>query len=160
MRIYNGTNAQVNLPYNGGQRITVEPKSVSGDILSSTVLITSIVTAYTTDEIALIVSGPFEINVCANIPTSNGYIVQSLDEAIKRFTKTDDKKVEPVEEEKKEEVVVESEPEVEAAPDEVEETKEEEAPVVEETPAEEEKPAEEPAEAPKPKKKKGSKKSK
>lgn len=121
MRIYNGTNSQVDLPLAGSQRITIAPKSVSGDIMSSTELLSLLVTSYTTDELALVVSGPFEINQCAQIPTSASYVVQSLDEAIKRFA--------PKDEEKKEETV--SEPVVEPEPepvDEAEEVKEEEAP--------------------------------
>ena len=144
MRIYNGTNSQVDLPLAGSQRITIAPKSVSGDIMSSTELLSLLVTSYTTDELALVVSGPFEINQCAQIPTSASYVVQSLDEAIKRFA--------PKDEEKKEETV--SEPVVEPEPepvDEAEEVKEE----VESNPE-----AEEEKEEEAPKKKKGSKKSK
>lgn len=145
MRIYNGTNSQVDLPLAGSQRITIAPKSVSGDIMSSTELLSLLVTSYTTDELALVVSGPFEINQCAQIPTSASYVVQSLDEAIKRFA--------PKDEEKKEEAV--SEPVVEPEPepvDEAEEVKEE----VESNPEAEEEKGEEEA----PKKKKGGKKSK
>ena len=144
MRIYNGTNSQVDLPLAGSQRITIAPKSVSGDIMSSTELLSLLVTSYTTDELALVVSGPFEINQCAQIPTSASYVVQSLDEAIKRFA--------PKDEEKKEETV--SEPVVEPEPepiDEAEEVKEE----VESNPE-----AEEEKEEEAPKKKKGGKKSK
>ena len=144
MRIYNGTNSQVDLPLAGSQRITIAPKSVSGDIMSSTELLSLLVTSYTTDELALVVSGPFEINQCAQIPTSASYVVQSLDEAIKRFA--------PKDEEKKEEAV--SEPVVEPEPepvDEAEEVKEE----VESNPEAEEEKKEEA-----PKKKKGGKKSK
>lgn len=144
MRIYNGTNSQVDLPLAGSQRITIAPKSVSGDIMSSTELLSLLVTSYTTDELALVVSGPFEINQCAQIPTSASYVVQSLDEAIKRFA--------PKDEEKKEETV--SEPVVEPEPepiDEAEEVKEE----VESKPE-----AEEEKEEEAPKKKKGGKKSK
>ena len=144
MRIYNGTNSQVDLPLAGSQRITIAPKSVSGDIMSSTELLSLLVTSYTTDELALVVSGPFEINQCAQIPTSASYVVQSLDEAIKRFA--------PKDEEKKEETV--SEPVVEPEPepiDEAEEVKEE----VESNPE-----AEEEKEEEAPKQKKGGKKSK
>lgn len=144
MRIYNGTNSQVDLPLAGSQRITIAPKSVSGDIMSSTELLSLLVTSYTTDELALVVSGPFEINQCAQIPTSASYVVQSLDEAIKRFA--------PKDEEKKEEAA--SEPVVEPEPepvDEAEGVKEE----VESNPEAEEEKKEEA-----PKKKKGGKKSK
>lgn len=143
MRIYNGTNSQVDLPLAGSQRITIAPKSVSGDIMSSTELLSLLVTSYTTDELALVVSGPFEINQCAQIPTSASYVVQSLDEAIKRFA--------PKDEEEKEEAV--SEPVVESEPEPVDEAEEEKEEVESNPEAEEEK-----EEAPK--KKKGGKKSK
>lgn len=145
MRIYNGTNSQVDLPLAGSQRITIAPKSVSGDIMSSTELLSLLVTSYTTDELALVVSGPFEINQCAQIPTSASYVVQSLDEAIKRFA--------PKDEEKKEETV--SEPVVEPEPEPVDEAEEEVKEEVESNPE-----AEEEKEEEAPKKKKGGKKSK
>jgi hypothetical protein len=47
--------------------------------------LSSVITAYNADEIAVIASGPFEISACANIPTAVNYVVQSLDEAIARF---------------------------------------------------------------------------
>ena len=144
MRIYNGTNSQVDLPLAGSQRITIAPKSVSGDIMSSTELLSLLVTSYTTDELALVVSGPFEINQCAQIPTSASYVVQSLDEAIKRFA--------PKDEEKKEEAV--SEPVVEPEPEPVAEAEE----VKEEVESNPEAVEEKKEEAPK--KKKGGKKSK
>lgn len=104
MRIYNGTNSQVDLPLAGGLRITIAPKSVSGDIMSSTDLLSLLVTSYRTDELALVISGPFEINMCASIPATTEYVVQSLDEAIQRFSpKEEQAKVEPEPEPKKEE---------------------------------------------------------
>ena len=110
MRIYNGTNSQVNLPLAGNQRITIAPKAVSGDIMASTELLSLLVTSYRTDELALVISGPFEINLCATIPATTEYVVQSLDEAIQRFnSKPEDNKKEGKPEEgeaKKEEVVV------------------------------------------------------
>ena len=144
MRIYNGTNSQVDLPLAGSQRITIAPKSVSGDIMSSTELLSLLVTSYTTDELALVVSGPFEINQCAQIPTSASYVVQSLDEAIKRFA--------PKDEEKKEEAV--SEPVVEPEPEPIAEAEG----VKEEAESNPEAVEEKKEEAPK--KKKGGKKSK
>jgi hypothetical protein len=114
MRIYNGTNSQVNLPLAGNQRITIAPKAVSGDIMSSTELLSLLVTSYRTDELALVISGPFEINLCATIPATTEYVVQSLDEAIQRFNSkpADNKKEEKPEEggSKKEEVVSEEAP--------------------------------------------------
>ena len=100
MRIYNGTNSVMSLPLMGNERITISPKTPSGHILCSSGIISLLITSYTTDEIALIVSGPFEISTCANVPAAVDYVVQSLEEAIERFTP---KNVEqkPVEEPKK-----------------------------------------------------------
>ena len=58
--------------------------------------LSSVITAYNADEIAVIASGPFEISACANIPTAVNYVVQSLDEAIARFN-PDAKKVQEME---------------------------------------------------------------
>lgn len=85
MRIYNGKDSLVCLPLNATQRISIDPHSVSGDFLPSTEFITMVISAYNTDELALIVASPFEINICANIVGAVSYVVQSLDEAITRF---------------------------------------------------------------------------
>lgn len=85
MRIYNGTKKTLTLPYAGGENLTIAPKTPSGNVLCSTEFLSTLVTSYGTDEIAIIASGPFEITACANIPTSVNYVVQSLEEAIIRF---------------------------------------------------------------------------
>lgn len=85
MRIYNGKDSLVCLPLNANQRISIDPHSVSGDFLPSTEFITMVIAAYNTDELALIVSSSFEINICANIVGAVNYVVQSLDEAISKF---------------------------------------------------------------------------
>lgn len=133
MRIYNATEKQLDLPFVGSQRITVAPHSVSGNIMGSSDFLSLLVTSYNTDEIALIVSGPYEINICAGIPTAVNYVVQTLDEALQKFGV---KKEEPVVEEKKEEVKKEEPVKVE----------EEVAPAAEPEPA----PVEEPKEEAKP----------
>lgn len=110
MRVYNGTNSQLNLPLTGSQRITIEPYSVSGDIMPSTDFLSLLVSSYDYNELALIVSGPFEINMCASVSGSVGFVVQSLDEAIEKFAKKSENIKEPTKEEKvegKEEVVKE-----------------------------------------------------
>ena len=105
MRIYNGTKKTLTLPYTGGETLTIPAHQPSGNVLCSPEFVSSIITAYNTDEIAVIASGPFEISACANIPTANNYVVQSLDEAIARFNP--DAKVVLEEEKKKEEEKVE-----------------------------------------------------
>lgn len=113
MRIYNGTNSQVNLPYVGKERISIDAKSVSGNLGITNDLISLIVTSYGADELAIIVAGPYELSMASNNPVAVNYVVQSLDEAIQRFTIKEEPKAvveEPkVEEEHKEEVPVEEE---------------------------------------------------
>jgi hypothetical protein len=106
MRIYNGTNSQVNLPYAGKERISIDPKSVSGNLGITNDLISLIVTSYGADELAIIVAGPYELSMTSSNPVAVNYVVQSLDEAIQRFAvdaPKEEKEVatpEPAEEEK------------------------------------------------------------
>ena len=111
MRIYNGKNSQVELPL-ATQRITIGPNSVSKDIMPNVEMLQLISTSFVDTEIALIVSGPSELNLCAGVPACTPLVVQSLDEAVIRFKGTAPEKKEEkpvVEEPKKEEVVVEEE---------------------------------------------------
>ena len=96
MRIYNGKNSQVDLPV-ATQRISIAPHMVSGDIMPNTELLSLIATSFDDTELALIIAGPAELNMCANVPAVTPLVVQSLEEAVKRFTPT------VVDEEKKEE---------------------------------------------------------
>jgi len=113
MRIFNGTKKALTLPYTGGETLTIPAHQPSGNVLCSPEFLSSVITAYNADEIAVIASGPFEISACANIPTAVNYVVQSLDEAIARFN-PDAKKIQE-EEKKKEEPKVE-EPKKEEKP--------------------------------------------
>ena len=87
MRVYNGTDFQLNLPLTDSQRISISPHSVSGDIMPSTEFLSLLVSSYDYSEIALIVSGPFEITMCSSVSGSVGFVVQTLEEAIERFAK-------------------------------------------------------------------------
>ena len=93
MRIYNGTKKTLTLPYAGGENLTIAPKTPSGNVLCSTEFLSTLVTSYGTDEIAIIASGPFEITACANVATSVNYVVQSLEEAILRFHDAEPEKI-------------------------------------------------------------------
>lgn len=149
MRIFNGTNSTLTLPLNGAERLTIAPKTPSGNVLCSNEFLSTLITSYSTAEVAIIVSGPFEVTACANIPTAVNYVVQSLDEAIQRFAPkapVEEKKEEPKPVEQKPEPVVEpvepKQPEPEIVPAVEEETtldapEEEPAPEVE-SPIEEE----------------------
>lgn len=87
MRIYNATDSQISLPLIGSMRINIAPHSVSQDFLGGTEFLSMLVTSYDVNEIALIVSGPYELNTCANIPTATNYVTQTLEEALQRFNK-------------------------------------------------------------------------
>ena len=120
MRIYNGKNSQVNLPL-AAQRISIEPMSVSKDIMPSSELLDLLSMSFDDSEIALIVSGPSELNLCAKTPACAPLVVQSLDEALIRFNKAEDKS----EDTETEEETSESEPDkdIQTEKDEVEEPK-------------------------------------
>lgn len=121
MRIFNGTKSYLDLPITGIQRIQVPAHSVSKDFMPSTEFLSLLVGSYDYSEVALIVSGPYEINMCAGVSGSVGFVVQSLEEAIERFTP---KTPEVVVEEKPAEVVEEVETKVEPKVEAQEETKE------------------------------------
>ena len=126
MRIFNGTKSQVNLPYAGGQRISISPMSVSGNVGPTDELISLIVTAYRDDELAIIVSGPYELTATSRNPVAVSYVVQSLDEAVQKFAiKTEEKKEEVKKEKVEEKAPVEEKPATEEVK--TEEVKEEPA---------------------------------
>jgi hypothetical protein len=159
MRIFNGTNSLLTLPLSGNQKLEILPKSVSQEFMGSTDFLSMVVTSLGSDEIAIVVSGVYELNTCANIPTAVNYVVQTLDEAITRFGI---KKKEPEHTEKCTcpECNKAKETKPEPAPEPIEETKPTEEPEPEAQPVpdeepvvEEEKPVEE-----KPKKSKRAKK--
>jgi outer membrane biosynthesis protein TonB len=112
MRIFNGTKKALTLPYTGGETLTIPAHQPSGNVLCSPEFLSSVITAYNADEIAVIASGPFEISACANIPTAVNYVVQTLDEAIARFN-PDAKKVQEIEKKKAAEEPKKEEPKVE-----------------------------------------------
>lgn len=121
MRIYNGKKSSIDLPLTFGQYIHIDPKSVSKDFMANNKFLAEIVTAFEPSEIALIVGGVYELNMCAAMPALTPLIVQSLDEAIERFNKN-------VEEKKEEEVKEEIPASENVVEGEEEEVKEEENP--------------------------------
>lgn len=93
MRIYNAKNSQIDIPLvSGGERLTVPAKSVSRDFMPNKDFLSLIVTAFDYSELALIVSGPFEISMCSQVSCIPGFVVNSLEDAILRFTKSEDLK--------------------------------------------------------------------
>ena len=99
MRIYNAKKSQMDLPIGSNTRLTIPSHSVSKDIMPSDDFLTLVASTFDETEIALIVAGAFEINMCAKNPACTPLVCQSLDEAIERFNPT------PKEEEVKPEVV-------------------------------------------------------
>lgn len=172
MRIYNAKKSTIDVPL-GNQRIVVKPNSISQDFMPSVDFLKMMSVTFDEKEVALIVGGAWEGNMCATIPALQAICVGSIDEAIARFNpapKPAETKVEAPQPKK--------EPEKPKAPEEmempkeeleeVEEPKKEEAPKAEvvtpeaEILKDEEKPVEEES-APEPKKKttrKGGKKKK
>lgn len=144
MRIYNATGSLQRIPLNpklgGTQKIEVSPNTVSTSFMPSTDFLSMMVSIFSPSEVAFIVSGPFEINMCANIPVTAAYVVQSIDEAVQRFAKPEEPTTpvaaEPVSEPdpvikevvSEEPVVVEETPVTEPVTEEIKE----ETPVVEE----------------------------
>ena len=84
MKIFNATNSQLDLPYGMG-RLSIKPRSFSQDIMGTTDFIQVLVSSYDTDQVAILVGGPYELGMCASVPVSVGYVVQTTDEVIKRF---------------------------------------------------------------------------
>lgn len=106
MRVYNGKNCQICVPMLGTSRmLELGPKSVSPNIVPTKEFLELLTQTFTPEEIALIVAGTFEYNVCANIPLACNFTTTSLDEAIERFqVKSEPSKLDKIiEEEKKEE---------------------------------------------------------
>lgn len=87
MRIYNGKNSQLQLPLGNGQKISIGPKSISQDFLPSTDFLSTLVSTFDYSEIALIVNGVQELNLCSSVSAANGFVVYSVAEAVERFEK-------------------------------------------------------------------------
>lgn len=85
MRIYNGKKSNLEMPLGNGQKIIVGPQSVSGDFLPSTNFINMLVSSFDYNEIALIVSGIQELNLCSSVPAASGFVCYSIAEAVERF---------------------------------------------------------------------------
>ena len=133
MRIYNGTKSLLDLPITGRVRLTVLPNSVSKEFMPSEDFINLIVQVYQSHEIALIISGPYELNMCAKNPAVTPLLVHSLDEAVIRFNGPAEKEEEESEV-KEEPMTPEPEPEPVLTEEVTEETVEEQPVVNEDKP--------------------------
>lgn len=91
MRIYNGKKSNLEMPLGNGQKIVVGPQSVSGDFLPSTNFMNMVVSSFDYNEIALIVSGIQELNLCSSVSAAAGFVCHSLAEAVERFAPKSEK---------------------------------------------------------------------
>lgn len=129
MKIYNGKTGVIELPLVGDIRILAPSKSLSQDFMPNDKFLELVAKSYESHEIALVVSGHFEMNMLASFPALSSMVCQSVDEAISRFAPKEAPK-EPAVEPAVEELV--KEPAVEPAVEEfVKEPVVEEAAVVE-----------------------------
>lgn len=85
MRIYNGKDATINVPLPNGERMSIDGKSISKDFMPSAEFLNVIKTSYDYSEIALIVAGVIEMNLCSSISSIAGFVVNSVSEAVERF---------------------------------------------------------------------------
>ena len=118
MKIYNAKVASVQLPL-GMRRLVISGKSLSQDFMPTSQFLQMIARTFTPKDLAIIVSGAWEGNMCAETPTLSEYCVSSIEEALARFNppeeskkKEEEVKPEPAVPETKEEPEVESNPEL------------------------------------------------
>jgi hypothetical protein len=89
MRIFNGTSMAIDLPYTGALRVSIPPKSESTELYCDKKFISTLITTYTPEQIALIISGPEEVATCADVPTAVNYVCSSIDDAYSKFVVPD-----------------------------------------------------------------------
>ena len=86
MRIYNGKNSQVDMPLNGNLRLTVPSHSVCKPFSATDQFLEMIVSSFDDTELAIICDGIIEWNQCARIQALQPMLVQTLDQAVQRFS--------------------------------------------------------------------------
>lgn len=104
MRIYNATNGSMNLPMPSGSRLIIGPKELSRQFYPTVELLSLLVSAYSRDDIAIIIDTAAEVSMGATISALPGYVVGSPEEAILRFKKDNKDSVSNVTEPVKKEV--------------------------------------------------------
>ena len=88
----------------GDIRLSIAAHTPSKDFAPNNDFLALIVSTYDEHEIALIIGGPYELSMCSTIPACAPLMVQTLDEAVERFSP---KEPEPIVKDKKKEEVVE-----------------------------------------------------
>lgn len=87
MRIYNATKSTMNLPMANGSRLIIGSKEVSRQFYPTVELLNLLVSAYSRDDIAIIIDSAAEISMGATVSALPGYVANSSEEAIMRFNK-------------------------------------------------------------------------
>jgi hypothetical protein len=112
MRIYNGKNANINVPLPNGERLSIDSQSISKDFMPSVDFLNMIKTSFDYNEIALVVSGVIEMNLCSSVSSIAGFVANSVGEAVERFANkpatkvaTNPELITPESEKKKEEEI-------------------------------------------------------
>jgi hypothetical protein len=85
MRIYNGKNSTINVPLPNGERLSIDGKSISKDFMPSVEFLNIIKASFDYSEIALVVSGIIEMNLCSSVSSIAGFVANSVGEAVERF---------------------------------------------------------------------------
>lgn len=96
MRIYNATKSTMNLPMANGSRLIIKPQECSRQFYPTVELLNLLVSAYTYDDIAIIIDSAAEISMGATVSALPGFVANTAEEAIMRFKKNEPKKVESV----------------------------------------------------------------
>lgn len=82
MRLFNATNASIDVPLSHNQRLTIGPFESSGSFMPSADFLSVIVTAFDYGDVYLIVAGPSEYQTCNSVSGASGFVVNSLEEAM------------------------------------------------------------------------------
>lgn len=85
MRIFNNRGTNLEMPLGNGQKIAIQPYSVSSDFLPSTNFLVMVASNFGFEDLSLIVNGMTEVNMCASVGTCNGFVVYSVKEAMERM---------------------------------------------------------------------------
>lgn len=96
MRIYNATKGTMNIPMANGSRLIIGSMEASRQFFPTVELLNLLVSAYSREDIAIIIDSATEMSMGATVSALPGYIANTLEEAIFRFKKDkpEDKKVE------------------------------------------------------------------
>lgn len=108
MKIYNGTNSSLNIPMANKSRLLIGPMSASTAFYPSVEVLELLVSAYSRDDIAIVIESSAELQMGSLVSALPGYVVNSVEEAVMKFKKPEPKKVEKTKapEEPKEETKV------------------------------------------------------